>query len=160
MEADVSSRRVFHMLSLALALAVGGAVVLIAQDQKPEVIESKSELVRERGAHPNIKSETRVNDPNAQGRPAPPQKGGEKPRGDASVCDVHFDNRTSWWIHVWVDWQYEGAMPGWGDIYTYAIPGPTILYAEARFTDGSVRRWGPINVRCPSYGSYTWRLRP
>jgi hypothetical protein len=164
-EEIVRQRRVFHIMTLALCLLVAGGVALVAQGQKPQaqgsnvvVEETRSEVARG-GTDSNIKVTERVNAVGKDARQAPPAKGGEKPRGAAQgICDVHFDNRSPWWIHVYVDGEYEGVMPPWGDVYTYAIAGPTRLYGRAEFDDGSRRTWGPVTVRCPTGGSYSWRL--
>jgi len=152
----VRRRTVFSLCGIVLATFVAGAVSIVAQGTKEQPVETKAQTSRG-GKDTNIKSEGRVNDKAATGRAAPAQKGGEKPRGGA-ICDVHFDNRTPWWLDVYVDGDFEGNMPPWGDVYTYAIAGPTILYGRARFTDGSILTWGPVTVRCPAGGSYEWRV--
>lgn len=161
----MTQRRGFHILILALSLLVAGGVAATAQGQKPtdpkaqdpnaQVVQTKPEKARG-GADTNVKSETRMNTEGKEPRQAPPQKGGEKARG--GVCDVHFDNRSPWWVHVYVDGNYEGLMPPWGDVYAYAISGPTRLYARAEFDTGGRLTWGPITVRCPAGGSYSWQL--
>jgi hypothetical protein len=143
---------------LAGLVATAGAAAAIAKQGTPkqEVIETSSQKSRG-GADPNIKSETRVNVAKSE-PPAPPSKGGEKPRGQISTCDVHVDNRTPWYIQIYVDGHYSGLLPPWGDIYTRAIAGPTLLYARATFDNGVVLTWGPSKVPCPAWTEYTWKL--
>lgn len=76
------------------------------------------------------------------------------------TCDVVFVNKTSWWIHrVYVDGRSVGSMaPGGEYILRDVTSGPTELYAEADFRDGSLRFWGPRIVNCPSWTVYTWSL--
>ena len=83
-------------------------------------------------------------------------------RKGPNACDVIFANTTSWWIHrVYVDGQNVGRMAPNGDyILRDVVSGATRLYAEADFTDGSVRYWGPRTFDCPSYTEYTWTLTP
>src|ERR1022692_2338173 len=52
---------------------------------------------------PKIKSDSAINDVNAD-IPAPPGKGGPTTRGRGSeVCSVHVDNQTPWLISVYID---------------------------------------------------------
>jgi hypothetical protein len=83
-------------------------------------------------------------------------------RKGPNSCDVMFSNNTSWWIHrVYVDGQFVGKMAPHGEyILRDVLSGSTKLYAEADFTDGSVRYWGPRTFDCPSYTEYTWTLHP
>jgi hypothetical protein len=151
-------RKWMSAIVLAGLVATAGAAAAIAkQGPKQEVIETKAEKGRG-GEDPNVKSATRVNDPKAPEPPAPAAKGGEKPRGQISTCDVHVDNRTPWYIQIYVDGNYSGMMSPYGDLYTRAIAGPTLLYARATFTDGSVLTWGPRKVPCPAWTEYTWKL--
>jgi hypothetical protein len=111
------------------------------------------------GADTNVKQDrqTTVAGDKATAVPPPPQKAGnqtEKTRQFAS-CAVMADNWTGYWIDVYVDSTYRGTMPPWGELYTYAIPGPTLLYGRS---GGGSLRWGPLTVSCRS--SYVWRLDP
>jgi len=108
------------------------------------------------GADENIKSDSDANDPNKQ-MAAPANKGGERARG-MDACAVVVDNRTGWYVRIFVDGTYRGTIAPWGDAYCYTGAGTTKLYAVAPFTDGSKYTWGPGNVEC--YGRYTWQLYP
>lgn len=108
------------------------------------------------GADANIKNDSDANDPGKQ-MPAPGAKGGEKSKG-AGDCAVVIDNRSAWYIRIYVDGTYRGTIAPWGDSYCYTGAGDTLLYAVATFTDGSRYTWGPRAVGC--YGSYTWQLFP
>lgn len=138
-----------------VALAVVGPS--FAQTEKPVVDTSKAEVSRGGAADPNVKSDRAVNSKAGTPRMAPPEKGGERARGGAT-CNVHIDNRSALYIQVWVDGNPEGMMGPWGDIYTWALAGPTRLYARADFDDGTRLTWGPQEVRCPAGTQYTWRL--
>jgi hypothetical protein len=143
-------------------MAAVGIVAVAAQQSEPkqepknQVVETKSQMSRG-GDDPNIKSTTRVNNAKKE-TPAPPSKGGEKPRGQLQTCVVHVDNRTPWYIHIYIDGDYSGLMPPWGDLYDRAIAGTTVFYGRANFDDGSARTWGPWRFSCPPGMEYTWRL--
>lgn len=83
-------------------------------------------------------------------------------RKGPNSCDVVFANNTKWWIHrVYIDGQNVGLMAPGGDyILRDVISGMTSLYAEADFTNGDVRYWGPRKFDCPPNTRYTWTLHP
>ena len=108
------------------------------------------------GADANIKNDSDANDADKQ-MPAPGNKGGEKSKGQSS-CAVIVDNRTGWYVRIYVDGTYRGTIAPWGDSYCYTGAGGTQLYGVATFTSGERFTWGPGVVSC--YGSYTWQLHP
>jgi hypothetical protein len=115
--------------------------------EKQEIIETRGEVTKK----PKYTRKEEKNDP----------KGAKvAKRAGEFTCDVHVDNRTNWVIHrVYIDGRYRGSVGRLGDLYEYdVLSGPTELYAEADFTDRSIRYWGPRTVNCPSYQMYTWRL--
>lgn len=119
------------------------------QRGKPKVTElkgTKGEAARGGEADPNIKEGKETNDPNAQ-IDAPPKKGGATTRG-GGYCEVQFDNRTKWYIKVYVDGIYRGTLSPYGDGVVYAQPGSTSVYARADFDDGTYYRWGPSSYSC------------
>jgi len=83
-----------------------------------------------------------------------------KKRAGPFSCDVHIDNRTNWVVHrVVIDGRNWGSVGRYGDaIARDVVSGATTLYAEADFTDGSSRSWGPRTFQCKSYATHTWRL--
>jgi hypothetical protein len=110
------------------------------------------------GPDANIKSDSEKNDPGKQ-VPAPAAKGGEKTKGSGpGSCAVIFDNRSSWYIRLYIDGAYRGTIAPWGDSYAYTGSGTTQLYAAAVFNDGSSYTWGPRSASC--YGTFTWQLFP
>jgi hypothetical protein len=120
-------------------------------DQKAQTIELKGQRVTSRGGDtdPNIKSDSQVNDPNAQIE-APPSKGGPRPRGGGS-CEVRLDNRTRYYIKIYVDGRYRGTIGPYGDAVVHALPGETRVYARADFTGTtSYLYWGPRRYDCGS----------
>jgi hypothetical protein len=143
-------------LSVVLSLILLCAAGTLAQDGKASTNKATAKASKSRGSadaqDPNIKSTHEKN--NAQSSlPAPPQKGGSASRG---VCAVHFDNRTQWYIQVFVDGDGQGTVGPYGDGYAYAISGATTLYGRAVFDDGSVTNWGPQVISC--HGTFSWSL--
>jgi hypothetical protein len=135
---------------------------LAAQTGKKSSTQSKSKVDKDHaqkgkggGSDQNIKSDSDANDP-GKPVPAPGKKGGEKSKGQAGGCAVVLDNRTGWFIRIYVDGTFRGTIAPWGDSYCYTGAGRTQLYAVATFNDGSRYTWGPRLVNC--YGSYTWQL--
>jgi hypothetical protein len=104
---------------------------------------------------PNVKTPPAANDP-AKDTPAPARKGGQKTRGMA--CYVNFDNYTPWFVEAFVDGTYRGTVAPWGDLDTVTGDGPTEIYARARFTDGSMKYWGPRSGMCVN-DAFRWELR-
>jgi hypothetical protein len=77
--------------------------------------------------------------------------------GIQNTC--HVDSRVNAYIKVYINGEYRGTIPPYGDIYPFVGDDPddvTTLYAVStcgRYT------WGPRDV-CASYGNYHWILRP
>ena len=148
----------FAAAALAAA-SLSTPVALQAQGgQKPEQVVNAT-AVKGRGTastpDENIKTMRGANVPGAK-VPAPAAKGGAATRG--GVCAVHFDNRTSLYIDMYLDGNYRGTLSPWGDSYPLVGCGETRLYAKANFTDGSSLSWGPVTADLN--GVYTWRLNP
>jgi hypothetical protein len=145
-------------LMTALAVEVTFLVPALVETQgqaKPDQV-SKRETGRG-GADANVKEDAGTNTKGKpSGLPAPAEKSGEKSR--QALCAVMFDNYSDLWIKTYVDGRYTGAMRPWGELHTYAVAGPTRLYARADYTDGTYDSWGPINISCTS--RFRWRLDP
>jgi len=131
-----------------------------SEPQKPKVIELKGtkSTTRGEGADPNIKSEKETNDP-ASPMAAPEKKGGAKTRG-GFLCEVRFDNRTAWFIKLYVDGNFKGTIGPWGDAVAYAFPGETRVYGRANFDDGSYISWGPQDYECGPNHYIDFRMNP
>ncbi len=145
-----------------LALLVTGCAaacltVASAQAQQPmgKTVEVKSALSRGAGADENIRVARTPNKADAS-VPAPTSKGGEKTRGTTSI--VHVDNRTNWYIDIYLDGSYCSTIGPWGDIYCYVGTGNTRMYGHADFVDGPARTWGPTVDYVD--GTYIWKLLP
>jgi hypothetical protein len=123
---------------------------------QPKIGKVHAQKSRGGGADENIKSDSDANDANKPVA-APANKGGERSKG-VDACAVVVDNRTGWYVRIFVDGTYRGTIAPWGDAYCYTGAGTTKLYAVAMFSDGSRYTWGPGNVEC--YGRYTWQLYP
>jgi hypothetical protein len=75
-------------------------------------------------------------------------------------CDIRIDNRTNYTIHrIYIDGRNWGTVGRYGDSIARDVQaGGTRVYAEADFTDGTTRSWGPRVFQCSAYGTYTWHL--
>src|SRR6266849_922485 len=89
----------------AAARGTAGRVV-VTKSQKAEAT---------KGQDPNIKTDRAPNPVNGPGEVAPPSKGGPRTRGYLST--VHVDNHTRWYIDIYLDGDFRGTVPPWGDLY-------------------------------------------
>jgi hypothetical protein len=143
------------MKKLILAAALVAAAVLAAPSIAPAAdakkgnknVELKAQVSRGGEADPNIKS----------GPPKANQAAAPVPAASRG-CVVHVDNRTGWYIQIYLDGDYRGVVGPMGDVYGAVLSGPTRFYARAEFDDGSVRTWGPNQMYCPDEGSHTLSL--
>jgi hypothetical protein len=145
------------MKKLIVAAALVAAAVLAAPSIAPAAdakkgknVELKAQVSRGGEADPNIKS----------GPPKANKAAAVVPTAsrDGRACTVHIDNRTGWYIQIYLDGDYRGVVGPMGDGYGAVISGPTRFYARAEFDDGSVRTWGPDQVYCPDDATYTLNL--
>lgn len=154
---------VHRLIRFSQMLAFAGCLLpLMAQGPQPggTAAREKVETARPaqgRGGGDDLPTELPVNKKGAAAMPAPPEKGGARPRG-SGMCIVHVDNRTDLVIRVWIDRENRGMVGRYGDLYQYAIAGGTELSARAYFDDGSTLTWGPTRVNCPEDGVYLYRL--
>jgi hypothetical protein len=128
------------------------------QKSKQKVVELKATKPTTRGEDPNIKSDTETNDPNSD-LAAPEQKGGAKTRG-GGYCEVRFDNRTRWFVKLYVDGIYRGTLSPFGDSIAYTGAGATRVYARADFTDGNYLYWGPSDYSCYAGQFIYFKMNP
>ncbi len=140
---------------LGLALGLGSAALVAAEQPKEELITAKAQKARGAGADENMKTDNTVNDP-AKTIPAPPGKGGEKSRG--VLCGVVLDNWTPRYVKFYVDGLYWGAAGPWGEVSGLAFAGGTRVYARADFVDGSFLYWGPQTFNCRRDEIYRWKV--
>jgi hypothetical protein len=150
------------LVGLILVFAIPYVEANSSQKQKgkAKVTELKGSKETTRGgeADPNIKESKETNDPGAQ-MDAPPSKGGATTRG-GGYCQVQFDNRSRWYIKLYVDGIYRGTLSPFGDAVVYAQPGSTSVYARADFDDGSFYRWGPSTYSCGPGQYIPFRMLP
>ncbi len=146
---------VFAALTALVAACLVPAVS-IAQGKNANS-EIKSTSARSRGRDTHIKTPRGANDPAAK-VDRPPSKGGRS-RGLASRYGTfHADNRTAWYIDVYLDGDFRGTVGPYGDLYREVIAGETEFYARAEFRDGTVKKWGPRSYDVPSGGTHTLRI--
>jgi hypothetical protein len=147
------------LLFLVLANVLPGDLTTAqGQKSKPKVIELKAQKPTTRGDDPNIKNDTETNDPNSD-LAAPQQKGGPKTRG-GGACEVRFDNRTKWFVKLFVDGTYRGTISPYGDGVAYTGAGSTRVYARAEFNGGDYLYWGPNDYSCYSGQFVYFRMNP
>jgi hypothetical protein len=147
------------LLFLVLAIVVPGSLSSAqGQKPKPKVIELKAQKPTTRGDDSNVKDDKETNDPNSQ-LAAPEQKGGAKTRGGGS-CEVRFDNRTRWFVKLYVDGTYRGTISPYGDGVAYTGAGSTRVYARAQFDTGDYLYWGPSDYSCYSGEYIYFRMNP
>ena len=103
--------------------------------------------------NPNIKSDQVTNKP---GRKViiPASKGG-KARGRLGA--VHIDNRTTFYIGIYVNGDLEGTVGPGGDLYWSATAGRLRLYGQA---PGTTLDWGPTSLLILDGETSTWTLYP
>jgi hypothetical protein len=138
-----------------LAVSLATTTLVLAQgDQKPKPKADEQVI--------DAKNQTRAKpeDGGAVGK----NTGSEQPeatRAGATTCDVWVSNYTPWVIHrLYIDRRPWGSIGRRADVIAYdVVAGPTRLYAEADFTDGSTKFWGPTVVQCDRYSTFRWNLR-
>jgi len=143
-------------VAIALAAVIGLAHTAADnhRQSKPDQATSKESSRGKATEDKNVKEAEGVN---VRGKPStlpgPAEKTGEATR--QTLCSVTFDNYTNLWVETYIDGRFAGKMTPWGELSTFVVSGPAVLYARALYTEGS-ERWGPINVSCA--GAYRWRL--
>src|SRR5258705_5455861 len=128
--------------SVVLSLVFATQIALPQNTNKSQDTKSKQKVIelkgtksttRGEGADPNIKSDKETNDPSSD-MAAPENKGGAKTRG-GGYCEVRFDNRSRWFVKLYVDGTYRGTLSPYGDSVAYTLPGGTRGYGPADFDD-------------------------
>jgi hypothetical protein len=138
---------------VALAMTLPDATY--GQQTARRRLDTRSATSRGTGANENIRSDTIVNPVQPSVR-APVAKGGTRTRGAPADCVLHVDNRTAWYIIVYVDGARSGIVGPYGDVYGYFSCDTHVLYARAPLDDGSERTWGPATADITR--TFTWRL--
>ncbi|HUI42229.1 MAG TPA: hypothetical protein VL523_09685 [Terriglobia bacterium] len=148
----------FTLLAAAFAVAqeAPAAKPMASAKANSKVVTTKA-ASRSGGADPNVKSDSDKNNPNLKA-PVPANKGGKTRGAGPLPCGVHVDNRTPWFVRIYVDGDYRGTVNQYGDLVGITGNGPTNVYAVAVFDDGSQKYWGPHVFNCVAGDSYTWRL--
>jgi hypothetical protein len=138
-------KKIATALFMVTIFMMGSITTSFAQAKEKKTIEEKSvKNANTRGADANIK----VPKP-TQDQAVPKSRGPSYP----GYCDVVICNNTGYTIDIYVDYAYRGTIGAWEEKVTWAIPGPTRLYAKSI---GGTVYWGPREVDC-NY-MYTWRL--
>ncbi len=140
----------FLLIGLAVMTLLGGAA--IAQ-KGPSSASSKASKSRGSGPDTNIKMERADNSGKRMMKPA--RKGGKRTRGAAETTYLHIDNRTGYYVDIYVDGANVGTVSPYGDSYGYVHSGSDSLYAKAPGTD---LHFGPRSAYLAPGGTFTWTL--
>ena len=108
------------------------------------------------GQDPNVMTRSAKNNANKPAQ-APSTKGGPKAKGGVGIFCV--DNRTPWFVDIYLNREYLGTVAPYGDLCRYVYPGTASLYARSDFDDGSYLRWGPKSTVLTN-STYTWTIYP
>jgi hypothetical protein len=149
-----------HALIIATAVAVLASCSPITIDAQQTQRETTTQAKAGRGSaasDANIKSATVDNRRDvAEKIPVPPAKGGVRMRGGEGWCSIRVSNSSPLHANVYVDGEFWGTTPAYGDLAGWMRCRATNLYARANFDDGSYYYWGPASVTLR--GTYTWRI--
>jgi hypothetical protein len=77
-------------------------------------------------------------------------------RGGEEWCSIRVSNSSPLHANVYIDGEFWGTTPAYGDLAGWMRCRATNLYARANFDDGSYYYWGPTSVTLK--GTYTWRI--
>ena len=156
----MSSSNLFRNIAWLAVTCFALSMPFEAQAQKEQGAADKAVKSRGGGAaqDPNIKNNSDVNKEEDAKVEPPPNKGGPKTRQLGGICQVHGDNRTNWFIRIYIDGVYRGTIGRYGDLNLGVYSGATRLFGRALFDDGSNRDWGPRVFNCQDGGAYTWTL--
>jgi hypothetical protein len=123
-------KKIFSILLVALI----GVAFSTAIAQKVVDVKSK-DVIKTRGSNPHIKSEAPINDANPVSNPGIDKDGG-KSRGE--VCKVTFVNQTGYFIKIYLDGVFYGAVDAWGEYTISARNGYKSVYG---LTSGGMKEW-------------------
>jgi hypothetical protein len=136
------------------SLALAGGLSRVQAQQGPRVPKPDKDTVETRGETGGQKK--------GGTEPANKKDGQVEKRQSPISCDVRFINTTRWYItRVYIDGRRVGSLARGYSVSTWydEIVGPTELYAEADFTDGSTYHWGPTKLACTPNSTTTWTLQ-
>jgi hypothetical protein len=135
---------VMSIAALVGAPAIAKAGKTVASPKRTaKANEVKLKAERPNNSHPLTKNQ------------APPSKGGAKSKG--LVGRLHVDNRTGYYIDIYINGNPEGTVGPFGDLYWSVVdPSPTTsLFGKA---PGTSYVWGPREIDPDE--DYTWTLNP
>lgn len=152
------------MLTLAVVCLSAAPRISSAQKTKPQpkpssarTFEDHAKNVSAAEAKKVVKSDQDLNKPGAKA-PVPAKKAGHGLKATAHIGELHVDNRTDYYIRIYVDGDFVGTVSPYGDSYgTLGDCSGHTLTGIAYFTDGSTKQWGPHETSA-TCGDYTWRL--
>jgi hypothetical protein len=150
------SMAITAILFLSMGVVLKSSIVEAQQKgksgRKEIVLRGQKGTANSNDKDANIVNDSQLNDPAAKNDP-PSVKGGPKTRG--GLCEVRFDNWTNLFIKLYVDGRFKGTIAPYGDAIAYAIPGETVVYGRADYTNGTFSYWGPTTYSCNA-GQYIY----
>ena len=152
-----------HIVLLSTLTAVLGSAIfspsvnINAQETPQNSLDTQGREIESGSRGLDIPQREVNNDPN-DSRPAPPDKDGPRTRGGIYASELRFDNRTPWYIEIYINNEYAGELGPYGDSYIPTTDGRFSLYAVAKFSDGDRYVWGPSSVYLDPRETFTWRL--
>jgi hypothetical protein len=150
-------RQAVTIATLAAIFAGSASGTIDAQQNKNETVTKASAARGPLSADANIKSASSDNRRDVANKiPIPPDKGGPLTRGGGELCSMRVSNSSPLHASVYIDGEYWGTTPAYGDLAGWMRCKAVHLYARANFDDGSYYYWGPASVSVK--GNYTWRI--
>ena len=139
------------MVAPVAALAFGNAMAEESKLDPKKPVKQSAKATMEKG-----KADIKVTGDETKNSTGPAV---EKRAGPIS-CDVQIDNRTNKYINrVYIDGRNWGSVGRYGDALARdVVMGPTTLYAEVDYSDGSTGHYGPKAFNCNSYETSRWVL--
>jgi len=142
------------MTLLAGGLAAGAGAAPALAGGKPTKATDKRKAGGEGSG--GLKRDSDINQKGGAKRAAPASKGGPKAKGRWGK--LHIDNRTSLYIRIYLDGNYEGTVGPYGDLWWDIESASWVIEGRAYYPDGTFDRFGPRNIYVPGGGTYTWTL--
>lgn len=144
-----------HLIQAVFLVSLATTVSIPLAAQNGTSVQTKGQ--KSKGASQQDQNVKNDNPINVEGQtvPAPPNKGGPKPKGE--TCEIHIDNKTAYYIRIYLNGDMVGMVGPWGDLYPDITWGSAQLYGRAVFDDGSVTTFGPRDYQCTGQ-PFHWTL--
>ena len=144
-------------IATSILAIVFAATVLFATPASAATAKAKGKIGSAATSQKYVKSSTETNVKGAKVSVTiqPAAKGGKKSKAGEGQAD--FDNFSSWIVQCYVDGTFVGNVAPYGDLNVFVGTGNHTVYAQAVFTDGSIKYWGGTTFW---FGYEDWQLYP